>query len=198
MKSLIQGLQNNWVAIKNVCRTTVNKEHTENIPTEKFKMDLLISEHSPIRMLQVHWLWQHIPSWVSVHWSRHKFEKWISTQRSDRTGIDRTTQPQDAPVNFEAQANAQNLIDVMRKRLCYQASPETRQLALDLKFVLRDIEPELSDVLVPNCVYRCGCPEFKECGFWTAFTKNITTEELQDIRLRYKKYNAGIKYIEKN
>lgn len=192
MKTLIQQVQNNWVAVKNVCRTTVNKDHTEKEPTEKFKRDLLISEHSPIRMLSVHWLWQQIPSWVSVHWSRHKFEKWISTQRTDRTGIDRGLQPQDAPVNFEAEANAQNLIDVMRKRLCYQASKETRALAVDLKLAIKPIEPELADVLVPNCVYRCGCPEFKECGFWTAFSQDLSEEELKNIRTRYQKYNEKV------
>lgn len=54
----------------------------------------------------------------------------------------------------------------MRKRLCRQASPETRAYAEDFKAALHDCEPELADTLVPNCVYRCGCPETKTCGWW--------------------------------
>lgn len=46
-------------------------------------------------------------------------------------------------------------------------------------------EPELSDVLVPNCVYRGGCPEIDPCGFWENFYPVANT--IQD---RYDQYNA--------
>lgn len=52
----------------------------------------------------------------------------------------------------------------MRKRLCRQSSPETRQYAEDFKATLHEIEPEIADVLVCNCVYRGGCPEMHPCG----------------------------------
>lgn len=52
----------------------------------------------------------------------------------------------------------------MRKRLCRQSSPETRQYAEDFKASLHEIEPEIADVLTPQCVYRCGCSEMKPCG----------------------------------
>ena len=51
-----------------------------------------------------------------------------------------------------------------RKRLCRQSSPETRQYAEDFKAALHEIEPEIADVLTPQCVYRCGCSEMKPCG----------------------------------
>lgn len=195
-KTRINKYENDWVDIKNKCRNTVNKEHTDNIPNSVFKTKLLISEHSPIRLLKVNWLWKNIRSWVSVHWSRHKWECFISTQRSDRTGIDRNLEPQGALVNFEGEANAQHLIDTMRKRLCYQASNETRWLAEDLKVEISKNECELADVLVPNCIYRAGCCEFTECGFWSKFVDKYQGANLLDIHTRYNLYNGDF-YIRK-
>ena len=189
MKTQIIKLENDWVDAKNKCRITVNKGHTNNVPNSNFKTALLISEHSPVRLIKVNWLWEGIKSWVSVHWSRHKWECFISTQRTDRTGISRDDEPQGAEVNFEGEANAQNLIDTMRKRLCYQTSKETRELAEDFKITVNKQEPELANVLVPNCIYRNGCPEFEQCGFWNKFKENCSKEELTDIKTRYELYN---------
>ena len=50
-----------WLRIKNHCRTTVNKQFTDNEPTKEFKEQILISEHSPIRLLEVDWTWDNIP-----------------------------------------------------------------------------------------------------------------------------------------
>lgn len=180
--------------MKNHCRTTVNKSFTENEPGEEFKKKLLISEHSPIRLLEVDWSWEDIYSWVATHWSRHKFEKFISTQRDDRVddGIPRSEKSQAALVKFDGYANAQNLIDSFRKRLCYQASPETRALAEDFKLALHETQPEIADVLVPNCVYRCGCPEFDTCKW---FLRNMQLEysvlTMYDIQKRYDAYNEA-------
>lgn len=188
-KTRINSVHNDWTNIKNKCRTTVGKDYTENEPDSKFKRILLKSEHSPIRLLEVDWSWLNIPSWVATHWSRHKFEKFITTSRTDRTGVNRDELPQNTPVNFDGFANAQHLIDAMRKRLCRQASPETRERAEDLKTELLPIEPELSDVLVPNCVYRCGCPEFKQCGFWAQFLASSPDVDMTNIDTRYDEYN---------
>ena len=188
-KTIIYKFENDWIDIKNKCRTTVNKIHTNYVPTSEFKINLLISEHSPIRLLKVNWLWNSIKSWVATHWSRHKWECFISTQRSDRTGINRDEETQGALVNFEGEANAQHLIDTMRKRLCCQASPETRDLAISLKNTIKETEPELANVLVPNCIYRCGCPEFSECGYWRTFRSNLNIDDLVNIKSRYNLYN---------
>lgn len=165
MKTIFNWIGNDWKRVKNHCRTTVNKKFTDNEPSEKFKKDLLISEHTPIRLLEIDWSWSSIPSWVSVHWTRHKHEKFVSTQRDDRKehDISRDDMPQGTPVDMDNYANEQQCIDIFRKRLCYQASPETRELAEDFKVTLHTIEKEMSDVLVPNCIYRCGCPEFNMC-----------------------------------
>ena len=93
-------------------------------------------------------------------------------------------------VNMDIKANAQALINVSRFRLCYQASPETRSCMEDLKLHIAEVEPQIADVMVPNCVYRCGCPEFSQCGFFKKFCDSVEDkEELFDIQKRYDLYN---------
>ena len=191
-KTQIQKVDCDWLDAKNECRNTVNKDATDTPATNEFKKNLLISEHSPIRLLSIKWRWEGILSWVSVHFARHwlGWDKWISTQRSDRTGVDRNKQPQDTPVNMDVRANAQALINVARFRLCFQASKETRSYMEDLKSEISKIEPEIADVMVPNCVYRGGCPEFTQCGFWEKFVEKAENkEDLLDIHKRYDLYN---------
>lgn len=198
MKTRFNWIGNDWKRIKNHCRTTVNKKFTENEPSAEFKKKLLISEHSPIRLLEIDWTWENIKSWVSVHWTRHKHEKFVSTQRDDRKehDISRDDMPQGTPVVMDNYANAQQLIDIFRKRLCYQASPETRELAEDFKIAIREIEPELSDVLVSNCIYRNGCPEFSMCQerIFAEFLNWVMDKEgsltkMFKVEERYKLYN---------
>lgn len=173
-----------WKRVKNHCRTTDNKDFSEKEATTKFKKKLLLSEHTPIRLLEFDWSWKAIPYWLSTEWSRHKFEKFISTQRNDRQkAYDRNSARQDAPVNFDGYANMQNLIDAWRKRLCTCATVEARLLAEDFKMALHETHPLESDVLVPNCVYRGGCPEFQSCGFYKQFAG------ISDLQERYNKYN---------
>lgn len=198
MKTIFNWIGADWKRVKNHCRTTVNKDFTDNEPTAEFKKKLLISEHTPIRLIEIDWSWKKIKSWVSVHWTRHKHEKFVSTQRDDRKEheISRDDMPQGTEVNMDNYANAQQLIDIFRKRLCHQASPETRELAEDFKASLREEEPELSDVLVNNCIYRNGCPEFKMCEDRTFVeflkyckNKGVDDKELFNIQKRYDLFN---------
>lgn len=197
MLTRFNHIADDWRRIKNHCRTTDNKDFTEKDATPAFKRKLLISEHSPIRLLEFDWSWPGIPYWVSTEWSRHKFEKFISSQRDDRLIDDtpRAKKPQGALVNFDGFANEQNLIDAFRKRLCRMATPEARGLAEDFKKSLFISHPDESNVLVPNCVYRMGCPEFHPCGFFQAFwlwaSKNYPDGKwMTDIQERYNVYNA--------
>ena len=192
---IINWISDSWKRVKNHCRTTVNKSFTDNEPTKEFKKKLLISEHSPIRLLEIDWTWEKIKYWVSTEWSRHKFEKFITSQRDDRMidEIPRDKKTQDALVNYDGYANAQNTIDSWRKRLCYQATPEARKLAEEFKLELHKVEPEWADVLVPNCIYRHGCPEFSMCQekLWANFLKwcNENNKNLNSIQSRYDAYN---------
>lgn len=184
MKTKILGINGNWLDVLNDCRSTVSKGAIGKEPSKLFKKKILISEHSPIRNISVRWVWESIKSWISVHFSRHKWECFISTRRTDRTGIDRNSLRQDELVSMIGNANVQQLIDTARKRLCYQASDETREYMEDLKYAIHSLEPEIADVLVPNCIYRAGCPEMNCCGKFD-FTKYLDIS----IQNRYDKYN---------
>ena len=122
------------------------------------------------------------------------WECFVGTQRTDRTGINRDEIPQGALVNFIGEMNIQNGIDTQRKRLCYQASPETRECAEDLKLTLHEHEKMnyAADVMVPNCVYRCGCPEHmgKPCNFFEKLNEQLDGKLVNpNIQERYDVYN---------
>ena len=177
------------------CRATVGKGALGREPSEAFKRAILLAEHSPIRGISVKWRWTGVKSWIATHWSRHKWECYIRTQRDDRTGVDRDSLPQSTPVTFVGEANAQHLIDTWRKRLCRQAHPETRAYAEDFKAALNGVQPELSGALVPNCIYRGGCPELRGCGLWRDFmrwayeTHCLVPVDQIEIKDRYALYN---------
>lgn len=220
MKTIFNWFSDDWKRVKNHCRTTDNKDFTENEATDVFKKKLLISEHSPIRLLEFDWSWKGIKYWLSTEYSRHKFEKFISSSRDDRYVKDKEIKepfgyidvwdnitnskityvpntrddiPEKFSVNFDGYANMQNLIDAWRKRLCECADPEAVELAEDFKAALHETHPFESDVLVPNCIYRWGCPEFGTCGKIHKFIKwckdNNRELDAIDIQKRYDLYN---------
>lgn len=156
-----------WESVKSAARSTIGKDGSGAYPSDEWKKSILLAEHSPIRRLRVRWKWIDLPYWVSVHFVRHKFgiEHWVSTQRTDRTGTDRTAKTQDAPVTHECEANAQALINISRKRLCNQAAAETRNAWKDVKREIAVCDPVLASVMVRECVYRGFCPEMKCCGY---------------------------------
>lgn len=201
MKTEIIKIKGDWEEVVNDCRSTVGKQPLGKEPSEDFKYGILIAEHSPIRDIIIKWAWKSMPHWVTVHWVRHKWEKFVRSQRSDRTGIPREKLPQDEPQDFTGEANAQHLIDTWRRRLCFMASPETREYAEDFKIETLSYEPEVSFVLVPNCVYRCGCPEIGGCGYWNKFKdwctkeRGITDISSVTIRERYELYNSYFYYL---
>ena len=156
-----------WRDVLNAARTTIRMEEGDKEPSARWKKRILLAEHSPIRKLLVGWKWSNLPYWVSVHFVRHKFgiEHFVSTQRTDRTGADRTGARQDAPVEHECLANAAEVMFISRRRLCSQASPETRAAWKLVVDAIAEQEPQLAECCVPECVYRGFCPEFKSCGY---------------------------------
>ena len=189
MQTEILKVKGDWQEVLSDCRSTVGKEPLGKEPSENFKRSILIAEHSPIRDISIKWKWRGIKSWIATHFSRHKWECFIKTQRTDRTGIDRNKLPQDAPVDFVGEANVQSLIDTMRKRLCYQASPETRAYAEDLKRAITEVQPEIGNVCVPQCVYRCGCSELNSCGYFQKLLEKDPSIASTNIAERYEAYN---------
>jgi hypothetical protein len=162
-----------WREVADSARTTIGLDVGEKEPSNKWKKQILLAEHSPIRQILFKWKWENIPYWVSVHFVRHWLGiiHFVKSQRDDRTQMlnqtheSRSKSPQDTPVIHECEANVQALINISRKRLCSQASKETREA---WKLVVEDIkkkDPILGSVLVPECIYRGFCPEFKSCGY---------------------------------
>ena len=167
MNITLRNYKDNWQDVKNATMNTIGKDKGA-YPSSDWKRRLLLSEHSPIRKLHIGWKWSDLKYWVSVHLVRHKYgiEHFVSTQRTDRTGISRDEMPQNSLVNHECEANAQALINISRKRLCHCASLETRQAWQKVKSEIALVEPELASVMVKECVYRNGlCPEMFTCGY---------------------------------
>lgn len=195
MTTEIMKVKGDWEEVVDDCRATVRKIALGHEPSDQFKRMILIAEHDPIRDIEIKFRWRDIPYWVAMHWKTHVWRSRVNTQRNDRqSGYDRTKAPQDTPVDFTGDLNAQHAIDSWRKRLCEQAALETRQYAEDFKRSLRAVQPELSDVLVPNCVYRCGCPEIRGCGRWArfrAYVERTTSKPISalSIQERYDNYN---------
>jgi len=68
-------------------------------------------------------------------------------------------------VNHRFIANAESILHIARRRLCFKASEETHETVKFMKEKIREIDPDLAHYMVPNCVYRGGiCPEPKACG----------------------------------
>lgn len=192
MKTNILKIKGDWQEVVDDCRATVKKEPLGKEPSTAFKKRILISEHSPIRDISAKFSWKGIKYWVAMHWKTHHWESRVDSQRNDRQSrYDREKAPQDAPVDFFGDVNIQHTIDTWRKRLCYQASKETREYAEDFKRALYTVEPEWSDVLVPNCVYRCGCPEPGNCGYFKRMMEESNQIASTDIQERYDAYNRA-------
>lgn len=168
--------EDSWQDIKDSAMNTINKT-TGKYPDAQWKRKLIMSEHSPIRRMKFYWRWKDLKSWVSVHMVRHKIgiEHWVSTQRSDRTGVSRDELPQGALVNHACEADAQALINISRKRLCSCASPETREAWALVREEVAKTEPELASCMVKECIYRGFCPEMFSCGYYKteAFRKEL-------------------------
>ena len=159
--------EEDWLWCKTCTLNTVGKSSTK-YPNDEWKIKLLSAEHSPAREL---WfgIKMQIPYWVSVHLVRHHIgvNHYVQSQRNDRQEkYDRTQAPQGEIVSHIMSINAQELIFMSHKRLCNQASPETRHLMRQICDLVIKSNPEFKDLLVPLCVYRGGrCTEFNPCGY---------------------------------
>lgn len=167
MKVELKSIKGTWEDVANRARTTVHKDELEKEPSDTFKRKILRAEHSPIRSLIFSFKITNVKSWVVTHLVRHHVgvEKWVRTQRTDRTGVNRDELPQGEEIEMELEANAQALINMSRKRLCSQASVETREVMEAMKKEVEKKDPIMAEVMVKECVYRGYCPEMWSCGY---------------------------------
>lgn len=127
--------------------------------------DLYACEHSPMRTQMFAIEMQGIPNFVSVHLVRHHVGvmHYVQTMREDRGA--KNIANRHTPTNHLMIANAQALVDMSRKRLCYQAKEETREVWSAVKLEMVDADNDLAFFMVPECVYRgLVCHERRMCG----------------------------------
>jgi hypothetical protein len=140
------------------CSFTINKETHPNLSK------LYLSEHSPIRT-QIFWIEMYdIPTFVSVHFVRHKhgIEHFVKSNRDDRSSYTGDL-GRNQPVNHAALCNAQSLINMARKRLCKKSHPETQKLMQLIVDKIKEVDPLLFPFLIPDCKYRGKCCEITPC-----------------------------------
>ena len=180
-----------WLRIKSACMTTISKQ-AKQIPDKEWRKKLLICEHSPIRRGEISWKWDAIPYAISTHFARHHegCEKFVGTERTDRTGIDREERSQMNPVPMEMDANIQALINISAKRLCTYADPTTRKYWEAVLEAVKEYDEDVYWACVPQCIRCGGCPEtFSNCRYYENFAKTLTPEQQTDIMARYDAYN---------
>lgn len=163
-----------WQTIKNVTITTIGKDKGK-YPDSVWKHKMLMAEHSPIRIGHIVVKVYNCPSFVIGHLVRHvHITPFVSTMRSDRNDYDEvpnrnTLQSAAFDINF------QSFIDISRKRLCNCASYETRYVWSKILEAIKDIEPELYNVCVPQCIRYGHCYEVFGCQYYKtkAFEKRL-------------------------
>lgn len=168
-----------WMLAKTCTLVTVGMKSMKP-PTMEWKKKLLAAKHSPIRTLEFCFKLNNIPNFVAVHLCRHVHAiPFVKSQRNDRqSDYDRNTARQDAPVDMCLFLNAEELMTIANKRLCSQASLETRNVVLAICDAVLETNPEFEGLLVPNCEYRGGrCDEFNPCGLYKRYKKQLCLGE---------------------
>lgn len=181
-----------WLEIKNLCRTTISMGDSTVEPTKEWKRKLLLAEHSPLRHSLITVEIKDIPYYVSTHLVRHHVgvEKYISTSREDRTGVDRTKRKQTDPVTMRLDLNIQSLINISRKRLCNQADKQTILVWTMILEAVKEYDEDIYWACVPEGIRSCGCPEgFGNCTRCSQLLGHLNKEDLFNVGKRYDEYN---------
>jgi len=146
--------------MQRACEMTMNGNKISKTTLEK----IYDCEHSPIRT-QIFWIEMiGIPTFVSVHLVRHNIgvTHFVKSNREDLGGdgvANRLT-----PVNHGMFINAQELINMARKRLCLKTHKDTRKVMQMIKKEIEIVDPALAKFMVPECEYRQSCHELKPCN----------------------------------
>lgn len=192
-----------WKRALNEARRTVGKAAIDKEPTEQWKRNVMMAEHSQIKLVEYTISFTDLRQWVGVHLLRHPFVlPFIHSQRVDRRDdIEQMTErymavisddiknspdfnrrdylPQGQPNDQDFVVNVQTLINISRKRLCSCASKETRAAWYAVKNAMAEHDATVAAFMVPNCIYRGFCPEINSCGYYTG--KHFE-RELNDYR----------------
>ena len=167
--SRFECVKPDWKRVLNAARRTVGKKPLDKEPSNKFKRQILLAEHSPIRLLEYDFTWEDIKQWITVHYVRHHngVLPFVHSQRPDRNEalklLNRDDLKQGLLNDMDMTCNAQAFINISKVRLCSLASMETREAWKLVIEYLREVDPILAEKCVPSCVYRGRCPEGDKC-----------------------------------
>jgi len=169
-----------WQEIKNDALFTEHKFESGKYPSSKWKREMLLCEHSPIRtghlIIELH----DTPVFVIDHLVRHNvgFTPFVSSLRDDRNDFPEGYVPnRETPNAVRFDGNFQAFINISRRRLCSKSHPKTKEAWQMVRDAIEAVEPELAKCMVPECVYRGWCYERRSCGYFrTEKYKNELTE----------------------
>lgn len=163
----------------NAARNTVGKRFLDKEPSDKWWRKILMARHSPIRVVKYLIKVEGVPEWVQTHLVRHNIgvEKFVSTQRTDRTGDERKRSelPQGEEKTMLFDINPEAVMNISKKRCCRLASPETQYIWWCILEELKKTDPILIDLCGPECVMQGFCSEMVTCGF----SKSKLAKEMQ-------------------
>jgi hypothetical protein len=161
MKISIKDLTDEELMRRSCDMTRKNGLKPSNISRAK----LLQCEHSPVRMIKFWIELLDIPVFASTHIVRHFIGNvhFAQTKRDDRGGEGDSIVTRLTPTNHGIDTNAQSLINMSRKRLCYNSHRTTVMIWWKVKQEMKKVCKDTSDYMVPECVYRGFCPELKQC-----------------------------------
>lgn len=166
VKLLKHPTEEDWLFVKQCAYGTIGK-HTDTPPSMAWKECMLTARHSPIRELHFAFELINVPYWVAMHLVRHHVgcQPYVQSQRNDRqSDYDRTKASQNAPVNVIWTMNAEALMTIANKRLCRNASEETRRVVRWMCDLVLEACPEFIGNLVTACEYNGVCHEMNCCG----------------------------------
>ena len=164
VKLLRYPTEEDWLFAKQCALETVGL-NAVTPPDFEWKRKVLRARHSPIRELRFAFELE-IPYWVSVHLCRHVHaQPYVRSQRNDRQNdYDRNAARQDEPVTMIWTMNAEELMTIANKRLCKQASAETRKAVQMMCDLVLEKMPEFDGLFAPPCVRYGKCDEIFPCG----------------------------------
>ena len=165
-------------AARRALATTVAKEFQSTASLDQIYTWM----HSPMRTQIFEIFLEDIPTFVSVHLVRHvTITPFVTSKRTDREGIG--TEDRHTPVDMRFWCNAEALINMAQKRLCYKADPVTRQWMRAIVNDMEWVDCALADHMVPMCVFRGGyCCQPKPCGNY-----NVKRYSPEKIRAKMRK-----------
>lgn len=181
VKITIHHLYGSSREVADRARTTIGLNPGDKEVTDAYMRKMYLSRHSPIRTQVYKIKFYNIPYYVGMHLARHKHgvEHFFSTQREDRTGINRSERKQTDTVLYEMVLNSEAILNISNVRLCNCADSMTVSIWRKAIEALKEINEPLASCCVPKCIREGWCYEYKSCGY---HTKPKYNELLQEYR----------------